>query len=686
MTSLLVMLLTVTHLLAESEVLELSPFVVEGSHQLGETGLQGFLVSEWTQEDVLQSRPLTLDDVLQLDPTFSFYRRQTASFANPSTQGVSLRNIGATAGSRSLVVLDGLPMNDPFGGWVSWARFPSLGLESVSIQPASKASSWGQMSAGGVVRIQRSAIDVKRLETATFVGQAETFSSEWLYEQSIGHQAVSLGARTFQSQGGYVVHPEDRGVIDQTSEMRHEMLNVRWETDLSEGGQLQLNASYFNEARNNGTPQAVNSTLAKDFSLRYSNTLERGGYSVSVFQQQREFENTFTSVSSDRSSENPVNHQFSIPGEALGFKAIGFSELRPGWALLTGVDGLRTVGETNEDTGWGLVNRRKAGGRQQLLGVFVSNQFSWADEQMLDVNVRLDYWKLWDGFRTELDKRTDLMSKDERYEDRSAWEPALSISYQRKLSERLQWNLGLARSFRLPTINELYRPFRVRNDITEANPQLVPEHFTNLESSLRWRVNEAWTVELGLFEYWIEDMVANVYQFDGPAPSIGGFVPAGGTFSQKQNVEDSRVSGAELKLNYAPSDTVSLGFHYFYSDARFLENPLSPGIEDRDFPQIPLHKLVLQGSWEPFANLRLDGWYTFSAAQYDDALNTRELDSYSKVDVAASYRLDLEQEWTVYIKVSNLTNEVILTGKASNGVRSIAPERMIRVGANWKFW
>ena len=71
-----------------------------------------------SREDIKQSPAMVADDVLRQIPTFSLFRRTSSLASHPTTQGVSLRGIGPSGVSRTLVLLDGVPFNDPFGGWV----------------------------------------------------------------------------------------------------------------------------------------------------------------------------------------------------------------------------------------------------------------------------------------------------------------------------------------------------------------------------------------------------------------------------------------------------------------------------------------------------------------------------------------------------------------------------------------
>jgi outer membrane receptor protein involved in Fe transport len=79
-------------------------------------------VSVLTRDDIRQSPAVVADDVLREVPTFSLFRRTSSLSSHPTAQGVSLRGIGPSGVSRTLVLLDGVPFNDPFGGWVYWTR------------------------------------------------------------------------------------------------------------------------------------------------------------------------------------------------------------------------------------------------------------------------------------------------------------------------------------------------------------------------------------------------------------------------------------------------------------------------------------------------------------------------------------------------------------------------------------
>jgi outer membrane cobalamin receptor len=95
--------------------------------------------------DASQAAAQTVDDLLRQVPGFSIFRRSSSLVANPTTQGVSLRGAGASGSSRTLVLSDGLPLNDPFGGWVYWDRIPRASIDHIEVVRGGSSDLYGWM-------------------------------------------------------------------------------------------------------------------------------------------------------------------------------------------------------------------------------------------------------------------------------------------------------------------------------------------------------------------------------------------------------------------------------------------------------------------------------------------------------------------------------------------------------------
>ncbi len=100
-----------------------------------------------------QAAGISLDDKLRQVPGFELFRRTSSLVANPTTEGVSLRGLGSTAASRSLVAFDDIPIADPFGGWIHWEELPPPVIHSVELVRGGASDLYGSSAIGGVISI-----------------------------------------------------------------------------------------------------------------------------------------------------------------------------------------------------------------------------------------------------------------------------------------------------------------------------------------------------------------------------------------------------------------------------------------------------------------------------------------------------------------------------------------------------
>lgn len=106
-----------------------------------------------TKQDIRKSAARTIDDLLRQVPGFSMFRRSSTLVSNPASQGVSLRGISPSATSRTLVLLDGVPLNDAFGGWVSWGKVPLESIERIEVTRGGGSGVYGNYALGGVINV-----------------------------------------------------------------------------------------------------------------------------------------------------------------------------------------------------------------------------------------------------------------------------------------------------------------------------------------------------------------------------------------------------------------------------------------------------------------------------------------------------------------------------------------------------
>ncbi|WP_193213024.1 TonB-dependent receptor [Luteolibacter marinus] len=660
------------------------------AERLDPDGLPGATLAEWDRETLSRQAPRTLDELLAREPSFSLYRRQTSLFGNPTSAGVSLRNTGATAASRTLVLLDGIPQNDPFGGWVYWARHDPATLESVRIVPAARAAVWGNLSPAGVVQLAGVPPFEERHLLRSGAGGQGTVSAAMSHTLVADDDslAVRFSAFGLHSDGFFAVPAWQRGTIDRKLAIDSYGADLKLAWQAAPGITVEPMFSWYEEDRNNGTPLSGNATEALDFALRVTGENDGGlSWQAIAYRQQRRFQSMFTSVNASRNAETPALDQFHVPGTGSGGSVtLQWDDAGP-WSITAGGDFRANDGATHEDAGFvagRFVRRRQAGGEQSLAGLFVATGYQASDRTRVDASLRADAWKLEDGRRIEKSLISGATLRKDLQPDRDGVGPSLAIALSHDASDDLALGLSAGTGFRLPTLNELHRPYRVRNDIVEANPGLDPERFYSVEATVAWQAADCLKLDASLFHHWIRDAIANVPVTD-PAQiaALFGTLPAGGSGSQRQNVAEARVLGLQGGVEWQPHHDLTLRCDGIWSDTEFTRSTRQPLLEDKPFPQAPDLRLMAATDWRATDRLTLSAGYEYGASQFDDALARRSIPGCSSVRLGASWRAT--EAVTVHARVDNLFDEEIATGLSSDGIRTIAAPRSFWLGAEWLF-
>jgi outer membrane cobalamin receptor len=493
--------------------------------------------------------------------------------------------------------------------------------------------------------------------------------------------SVSLAAFGLHSDGFYAVDSSQRGPIDRKLDIDLYGADVKLAWLAAPGLTIGQTTSFYTEERGNGTPLSRNATDALDFSLHVTSEHADHTWQALAWHQRRDFESVFSSVNADRSAETLALDQYDVPGRGTG----GAFTLRwdhgDDWNFMVGTDTRLLTGETNEDVG--TFRRREAGGKQDFLGVFGMAQHRLDESTEINASTRLDAWWLRDGRRTETSLATGNTLRDEDQDDRDGIEPSASLELTRQICEGLEAEISAGTGFRLPTLNELHRPFRVRNDIVEANPSLDPERFTSIEASLEWQPCENLTASASVFHHWIKDAIANVPVTDPAEISeIFGTIPPGGSGSIRRNVDQARVAGIEARIDWQAHEQVELNLAALWSETRFNESSQQPLLEGKPFPQAPELRLMAGADWRPVEDVSLFAACEYGSSQYDDALAQRVIPDYTSVRIGASWRVGN----AIYqIRVDNLLDEEIQTGLSSDGIRALAAPRSVWLGAEWGF-
>src|SRR5215475_6237802 len=261
-------------------------------------------VSVFDAKDVSNAAAQTFDDLLRQIPGFSIFRRSSSIVANPTTQGVSLRGAGASGASRTLVLSDGVPLNDAFGGWVYWDRVPRASVDRVELVRGGASDLYGSDALSGVINVISRPPTQRVINAEAAYGNRDTADVTFFAGDRWKSFSASVAGEAFRTDGYFLVAPEIRGTADDRAASNHRALTLRLENDWSPTNAVWARGSLFDEDRDNGTQLTFNNTATESTAAgaRFR-TADGSNWNLAVFGDQERFHQSFTSVSTDRNTE-----------------------------------------------------------------------------------------------------------------------------------------------------------------------------------------------------------------------------------------------------------------------------------------------------------------------------------------------------------------------------------------------
>ena len=636
---------------------------------------QTYAVESVTRRQIEQAPSHELDQMLKDIPGIQLFRRSDARSGHPTSQGVTLRSLGGNASSRALLVLDGVPQSDPFGGWVNWPAYDPASLSGIRVVRGGGSVTNGPGALAGTIEMDSRADNGTQAEVAA--GSRQSLEARGRGGIAIGGGTLSLGGRGARGDGFIPVTSATRGPADEPAPYRQWSGRGRWVAPIDTSTELQASVSSFHDWRTRGTPFSADRTNGSDASLRL---VSRGEWqwSALAYWQWRNFRSSTASVGASRTTASRVLLQDSVPSHGLG----GRIEVRPplpdGVELRLGADARRTDGETRELANFVSgqpTRRRKAGGETTTGGLFAEGSAE-AGRLMLTAGARIDRWQVSDGHLFEQAIATGAVLRDERNPGRHGWLPTARAGMLSPVGHGISLRSAAYLGWRMPTLNELFRPFRAGTDATAANSNLKPERLSGIEAGLEFAEGPL-RLSATAFANRLSDAIANVTLGTGPGtfPQVG-FVAAGGNFRQRLNVDAVNVRGVELGAEWTRGP-LALRAGASLTHARVRATGSASALNDLRPAQTPRFAGTLSASWEQGGRgaqilLRRVG------AQYEDDLNTRLLKGATTLDGFASW--PLTSRLLMVARAENITNALVIAGIGNDGSVERATPRTFWIG------
>jgi outer membrane receptor protein involved in Fe transport len=612
---------------------------------------------------------ITMDGKVRQLPGVELYRRSSSLVANPSSQGVSLRGLGSTAASRTLLTEDDVPLNDPFAGWIHWQEQPELAVKSVEVVRGGASDLYGSSAIGGVLNLIPARPTFDQAELKSSYGAEGTFDDSLLLQGKRGPWGLLAAGGVLGTDGYIQEAPSQRGPVDIASNVHSQNGVLLAEHDRGPL-RLLLRASSLNDARSNGTPDQTNATRLWRYATGSDWQGPHGGaLGTRVYGSTEHFRQVFSSISSlptaadptcsYRCGESPTRFSHT-PENELGAVAHWTQPIGAGLIVVAGAD-THDVRVWDQEQTYGataaLTNLHDHQRDSAAYGEAMWVRAGWT----LTGSARLDWFQNYDGQQLAWNGSAWTPSATQPPQfDQHVFDPRLGLS--RKLWNHWAVSASGFRAFRAPSPNELYRTTQVGNMLTKPNGNLLSERATGWET--------------GLATEWFWGSIRASYfltQVNRPITAVTINPTSSPILLMRENLGQIESRGLAIDFELAPRRWLAVDGGYQYADATVTKGSQDMG---NWIPEVAhnLASLNIRAYKPAVGTLSLQS--RLSGRQFDDDANHYLLHGFFRLDAYASH--DLGKRFQVFAAGENLFDRQIEVGKTPTA--TLGTPRVGRVG------
>jgi len=653
---------------------------------------------------IKQSPAVVADDVLRQIPTFSLFRRASSIASHPTTQGVSLRGIGPSGVSRTLVLMDNVPFNDPFGGWVYWSRVPMESVDRVEVVEGPSSSVYGNYGMGGVINIVSARPKKESFEFKPQFGNLDTRKLDFFGSDVWGKLGLAGDGSFLDTDGFPNVVEGERGPVDNNLTVNFKNVNVKGDYAVRPRFNVFARVSYFKEDRNNGKVSTFPPVVEEANNTEW--TAVSGGIRVGlpdssdlqarIFYDDETFRSNFLAIQTANGIPRSLGRltlDQRVPTNNVGgmvqwVRAFGLKNVFTAGADFRQVDGDSEETAYDAQRGQTPTLNRVSGGTQNSSGVYLQDVWSATAKMNVTLAARIDHWRNYDAhnLETALVPGTPVNNQPSLPErDDTVTSPRLAVMYH--LTDRVSAWGSISGGFRAPTLNELYRQFRVGQVLTLANPNRGPERLTGGELGANFAVSRDLTVRTVYFDN----------HMDNPVSNVTILVNGAAITQQRQNLGETRIYGIQTDAEYRLGEMWRVGAGYLYNQGKVTENPNNTLLVGKFLPQVPENRGSLRVAYVNPRIVSLSASAFFNGLQYDDDANARGvlangctpgaavcatpgLPAYGTFDFNASHTFNRNLE--VFFGAQNLFDKEYYVG---TNPTTIGSPRLMNVGVRVRF-
>ena len=604
------------------------------------------------------------DDLLRYVPDVQ-PSNLSSRYNHPTAQAMSLRGLGSR---RALVLLDGVPLNDGFGGWINWGMVPNT-IARIEVVPGGGSNLYGTWAMGGVIHlITEQPGTGTGIRAESRAGNLNTYSNSLSARYGTDRLGVNLGARWFHTNGFITVPEYQRGPVDRTDDSRHLNLHGTVRAALDPRTTLAVTGNLFREDRTFGTTLDVATrTIGRVTAGLDGGTASGDQWSAKLFGQWQTFTNATGQV-----TPAPLNRQSEfrdriqdIPSDDYGGSAQWTIKADARNKIVLGADARAILGQSDDQTfsPAGITGNATARGKQVGGGAFGEWIASPTDRLTLIPGFRADWWKNFDGRITSAGNAAVVRDNVE-----TALNPKFAAQYA--VTDRLRTGASFYRAFRAPTLNELYRGFSSSGFSFLANENLTPVRLIGGDVKLEADLLPDRRLSLRLTGHHdeVKDQIL--------------LVTESALTARRRNIGRTRTRGGDVELTAQLHEVVSLKLGYAYADSIITSFPGAASREGLRVPNVSRHQVTLGTTLGSLETVQLTVMGRYLSKQFADDLNTQAIADFVVVD--ASLQKNLGKQWRLTLDAENLTNRSYIATQ-TGPVKTLGAPLLIMGGVRFEY-
>jgi outer membrane receptor protein involved in Fe transport len=678
-------------------------------------------VSVVTKEQIESSPAVIADDVLRQVPSFSLFSRTSSIVAQPTTQGVSLRGIGPSGQSRTLVLLDGVPFNDPFGGWVYWTRVPMVSVDRIEVTEDTASGLYGNYAMGGVINIVTSRPTRHTLEVKPQYGNRNSPKMDLFASDIWKNVGFAVEGSFFDTDGYKIVIPNEAGPVDNNADVTYKNVTAKGDYTPTDRITAFMRVGYFSEKRSNGKVGELNDTRWTTISGGTRVKLpDQSDLQARVFGDIQKAHYNFLAVGNAATTRDTVRLATDqhVPVNGFGGMVQWQRVIGTKQAFSVGTDWRWVDGDSQENAyspiagatpgpdgvtlPARLVTDRVSGGSQRSQGAFVQDVITPVDKLVLTLNARVDHWRNYDGHNLETTVATGQPTANNRptLADRTDTVVSPRVAALYHVTDRITTWGAVNSGFRAPTLTELYRQFSVGQVVTKPNNQLGPERLVGGELGVNVAPARNITARVTWFDNRVKNPVSNVTML-ATAPDFStvciGLAP--GNCVQKQNLGRTRIWGIQSDVEYILGRNWRVSGGYIFDNAKVTDGgTINADLVGNYLAQVPRHRGSLQIAYNNPRLVNVTLAMQLVGKQYNDDQNQQSippdtlayagydanfgagLPGYTSLDLVASR--DINDRIQVFAGAQNLTDTTYFV---QTNPSTVGTPRMVNVGVRVRF-